>query len=145
MEIMFEDVRVPFANVLLGEGRGFEISQGRLGPGRIHHCMRMIGQGERSLAAMCTRVQEREAFRKTLAKNDVILQDIAKCRADIDTCRLLVHRAAELMDERGNADAETRQVLSLVKAHIPVTLQGVIDRCIQAVSCHSLIARSPRS
>ena len=131
MEIVFDNVRVPFANVLLGEGRGFEISQGRLGPGRIHHCMRMIGQGERSLAAMCARVQEREAFRKILAKNDVILQDIAKCRADIDTCRLLVHRAAELMDERGNADGETRQLLSLVKAHIPVTLQGVVDRCIQ--------------
>jgi acyl-CoA dehydrogenase len=90
MEIIFEDVRVPFENVILGEGRGFEISQGRLGPGRIHHCMRLIGQAERALAATCTRVQQRTAFGKQISKMDTMLQDLAKSRIDIHTCRLLV-------------------------------------------------------
>mmetsp|Transcript_7381 Transcript_7381/g.8926 ORF Transcript_7381/g.8926 Transcript_7381/m.8926 type:complete len:459 (-) Transcript_7381:82-1458(-) len=132
MDMLFEDVRVPFENVLLGEGRGFEISQGRLGPGRIHHCMRAIGQAERSLSLMCKRVQERTAFGKKLSQFDTILQDIAKSRADIETCRLLVYKAADLMDQRGNKDAYTRQLLSLVKAHIPITVQGIVDKCIQA-------------
>ena len=110
MEIGFEDVRVPFANVLLGEGRGFEISQGRLGPGRIHHCMRAFGQAERALALMCRRVGERTAFGKKLAQFDTILQDVAKSRCEIETCRLLVCRAAELMDCQGNKDPQTRQL-----------------------------------
>merc|ERR1712166_23983 len=132
MEVLFEDVRVPFANVLLGEGRGFEISQGRLGPGRIHHCMRAIGQAERSLALMCKRVQERKAFGKQLSKFDTIMQDIAKSRCEIENCRFLVCHAAEMMDVRGNADPKTRQLLSLVKAHVPITVQYIVDRCIQA-------------
>lgn len=132
MEISFEDVRVPFSNVLLGEGRGFEISQGRLGPGRIHHCMRMLGQAERALALMCKRVGERKAFGKLLAKFDTILQDVARSRCDIDTCRLLLHKAADMMDTRGNADPQTRQLLALVKAHVPLAVQTVVDRCIQA-------------
>lgn len=132
MEISFENVRVPFENVLLGEGRGFEISQGRLGPGRIHHCMRLLGTAERSLSHMCQRIKERTAFGKQLLKFDTILQDVAKSRCDIETCRLLVHRAAELMDTVGNGDAHTRQLLSLVKAHIPITMQGVVDKVIQA-------------
>lgn len=132
MEIEFRDVRVPFENVLLGEGRGFEISQGRLGPGRIHHCMRLIGQAERALSLMCDRVTKREAFGKKLSKFSSILQDIAVSRTDIHCMRLLVHRAAELMDKRGNKDPETRQLLSLVKAHVPRTVQALVDRCIQA-------------
>lgn len=149
MEILFEDVRVSFANVLLGEGRGFEISQGRLGPGRIHvslllafqsnlvskyddkHCMRAIGQAERALSLTCQRVQERKAFGKKFSQLDTVLQDISNCRVEIEMCRMLVHRAAVLMDERGNKDIETRQLLSLVKAHVPRTVQTIADRCIQ--------------
>ncbi|KAK3279147.1 hypothetical protein CYMTET_12955 [Cymbomonas tetramitiformis] len=132
MEIVFEDCRVPFENVILGEGRGFEISQGRLGPGRIHHCMRAIGQAERALAAMCSRVQNRTVFGKKLSKFDSILQDIGKIRAEIECCRLLIHKAADNMDKFGNKDPRTRQLLSLVKAHVPVTLQDCTDRCMQA-------------
>ena len=132
MEILFEDVRVPFENVLLGEGKGFEISQGRLGPGRIHHCMRAIGQAERALSLMCKRVQERTAFGKKFSKFDTILQDIAKSRAEIDMCRLLIHKAADLMDKRGNKDPETRQLLSMVKAETPIRMQAVADKVIQA-------------
>jgi alkylation response protein AidB-like acyl-CoA dehydrogenase len=132
MEILFEDVRVPFENVLLGEGRGFEISQGRLGPGRIHHCMRLIGNAERCLSHMIRRVQERSAFGKQLSKFDSILQDIARCRCEIEMCRLLVYKAADMMDAHGNGDGRTRQFLSLVKAHVPMAVQTVVDRCIQA-------------
>lgn len=132
MEIQFDNVRVPFSNMLLGEGRGFEISQSRLGPGRIHHCMRLIGQAERGLSLMCRRVQKRTAFGKKLSELDTIRQDIAKSRVEILNCRLLVHHAAELMDVRGNKDMKTRQILSLVKAHVPITVQIIMDRCMQA-------------
>ena len=94
--------------------------------------MRCIGQAERSLSLMCNRVQERTAFGKKLSQFDTILQDIAQSRTEIETCRLLVHKAADLMDKNGNKDPYTRQLLSLVKAHIPVTVQGIVDRCIQA-------------
>ena len=132
MEIDFEDVRVPFENVLLGEGRGFEISQGRLGPGRIHHCMRLIGTAERCLSLMCKRVEERTAFGKKLSQFDTILQEIALSRAEIEGCRMLTHKAAQNMDEIGNKDARTRQLLSLVKARIPVVVQGIVERAMQA-------------
>jgi alkylation response protein AidB-like acyl-CoA dehydrogenase len=142
-EILFENVRVPFENCLLGDGRGFEISQGRLGPGRIHHCMRLVGQAERALAALCTRAQSRTAFGKQLSKFDTMMQDIAKCRVEIETCRLLVCNAASLMDTKGNKDAHTRQLLSLVKAHVPVTVGGIIDRCIQGFGSMGLSQDAP--
>jgi len=132
MEIAFDDVRVPFENILLGEGRGFEISQGRLGPGRIHHCMRSIGQAERCLALMCKRVQQRSAFGKKLSDFDTILTDIAKSRVEIENCRLLTAKAAQMMDQLGNRDLKTRQLLALVKAQVPLCLQAIVDRCIQA-------------
>jgi len=132
MEIHFKDVRVPVSNVLLGEGRGFEISQARLGPGRIHHCMRMIGQAERALSLMCKRVEQRKAFKKKLSQFGPIQQDIAKSRCDIDMGRMLVRQAADLMDKNGNKDPYTRKLLSLVKAHIPQMVQQVADRAMQA-------------
>lgn len=132
MEIIFENCRVPFENVLLGEGRGFEISQSRLGPGRIHHCMRIIGQTERCLSAMVARVSNRTVFRTKLSRNDNILQHIGKARAKILTCRLLVHQAADRMDSLGNKDPVTRQLLSMVKAYVPQTCQEVVDMCMQA-------------
>eukprot|EP01063_Lacrimia_lanifica_P009182 TRINITY_DN16205_c0_g1_i1.p1 TRINITY_DN16205_c0_g1~~TRINITY_DN16205_c0_g1_i1.p1 ORF type:complete len:472 (+),score=176.04 TRINITY_DN16205_c0_g1_i1:69-1484(+) len=131
MEILFEDVRVPFSNVVLGDGRGFEISQGRLGPGRIHHCMRAIGQAERCVAAVADRLESRVVFGKKLAQFDNQLQNLAEMRAKIETCRLLVLKAASLMDEFGNKDAYTRQLLSLVKAHVPRSVASVADEAMQ--------------
>jgi len=131
-EIEFDNVRVPVTNVLLGDGRGFEISQGRLGPGRIHHCMRAIGQGERALSLMCKRVQQRKAFGKQLSQFDTILQDIAKSRSSLDQARMLTQKAADLMDKLGNKDPYTRQLLSLVKAVVPSTVAAVVDRAMQA-------------
>ena len=143
MEIIFNNVRVPYTNVLLGEGRGFEISQGRLGPGRIHHCMRLIGQAERSLSLMCKRVNQRKAFGKKLIKFDTILQDIAKSRCEIESCRLLVHRAADMMDKYGNKDSRTRQLLSMVKAYVPKTVQYIVDRCMQAFGAMGVSQDTP--
>ena len=143
MEIIFNNVRVPYTNVLLGEGRGFEISQGRLGPGRIHHCMRLIGQAERSLSLMCKRVNERKAFGKKLIKFDTILQDIAKSRCEIESCRLLVYRAADMMDKYGNKDSRTRQLLSRVKAYVPKTVQYIVDRCMQAFGAMGVSQDTP--
>merc|ERR1711965_633252 len=131
MEIAFEDVRVPKASVLWGEGKGFEIAQRRLGPGRIHHCMRAIGQAERALALMCARAEARVAFGKPLAKRDTVLDTIAKCRADIDSMRHLVREAASLMDTKGNTDPHTRQLLSIVKALVPKTVQRIADEAMQ--------------
>ena len=130
VEMRFDDVRVPVSNILLGEGRGFEIAQGRLGPGRIHHCMRLIGLAERALELMCKRASSRVAFGKTVAQQTVTQERIAQARCKIDMARLLTLKAAWLMDVAGNKVAKTE--IAMIKVVAPSMACEVIDWAMQA-------------
>jgi len=128
-ELKFNQVRVPAANVLLGAGRGFEIAQGRLGPGRMHHCMRLIGAAQRALEITCRRVQQRSSFGRKLSQHQSVREDIAKSFAEIEMARLLVQKTCRHMDRFGAQEA--RDMIAASKISLPLMVQNIIDRCMQ--------------
>jgi|TARA_B110000261_G_scaffold76071_1_gene88002 acyl-CoA dehydrogenase len=128
-ELVFENCRVPLENVLLGEGRGFEIAQGRLGPGRMHHCMRLIGTGQRSLELACQRSVSRTTFGRPLSKHQSVREDISRMFSEIEMARLLVLKTCHKIDERGVSASV--DMIAATKTTVPVVMQGVIDRAIQ--------------
>jgi acyl-CoA dehydrogenase len=130
MEVILDQVRVPTSNILLGEGRGFEVAQGRLGPGRIHHCMRSIGAAERALESMCKRLKERVAFGKPISEQGVWHERIAESRCMIDQARLLTLKAAHTMDTAGNKVAKAE--IAMIKVVAPNIAAKIIDWAIQA-------------
>ena len=140
-EIHFDDVRVSAENILLGEGRGFEISQGRLGPGRIHHCMRLIGCAQRALEFACRRAVSRETFGRKLAEHQSVLEDIAKSYSEIEQSRLLTLKTARKIDEVGAKEA--RDLIAAAKITVPLMAQTVIDRCMQIHGAGGLTADYP--
>jgi acyl-CoA dehydrogenase len=142
-DVTFNNVRVPASNILLGEGRGFEIAQGRLGPGRIHHCMRTIGVAERALELMCTRLMTRVAFGKEIARHNVWQQRIADARINIEQCRLLTLKAAYMMDTVGNKVA--RAEIAMIKVAAPNMALAVIDDAIQAFGAAGVSGDFPLS
>ncbi|GAB5450334.1 MAG: acyl-CoA dehydrogenase family protein [Halioglobus sp.] len=128
-EMVFDNVRVPLDNVLLGEGRGFEIAQGRLGPGRIHHCMRLIGSAQRALELACERVESRSTFGRTLSQHQSVREDIARSFSEIEMMRLLVYKTCARMDAVGAKEA--MDLIAASKTSVPLMAQTVIDRCMQ--------------
>ncbi|MBJ21756.1 MAG: acyl-CoA dehydrogenase [Deltaproteobacteria bacterium] len=128
-EMVFDDVRVPLENVLLGEGRGFEIAQGRLGPGRVHHCMRLIGAAQRSLELACQRVSSRSTFGRKLSEHQSVREGIAKSFSEIEMARLLVLKTCKKMDDVGPKDA--MDLIAASKTSVPLMIQKIIDRCMQ--------------
>jgi acyl-CoA dehydrogenase len=128
-ELVFDNVRVPLENVLLGEGRGFEIAQGRLGPGRMHHCMRLIGSAQRSLEYACKRSVSRTTFGRPLSKHQSVREDISRCFSEIEMARLLVLKACKKMDAVGAQ--ESRDMIAAAKTTVPLMVQNIIDRCMQ--------------
>lgn len=128
-ELVFDNVRVPLENVLLGEGRGFEIAQGRLGPGRMHHCMRLIGSAQRALEYACKRAVSRTTFGRPLSKHQSVREDISRCFSEIEMARLLVLKACKKMDALGAQ--ESRDMIAAAKTSVPLMVQNIIDRCMQ--------------